>query len=46
VIYQALGQPGALNYGKATAMSTILMAVAGAGLVLIERLRWEGSGEF
>lgn len=46
VIYQALGQPGALNYGKATAMSTILMAVAGAGLILIERLRWEGSGEF
>lgn len=46
VIYQALGQPGLLNYGKATAMSTILMAVAGAGLVLIERLRWEGSGEF
>ena len=46
VIYQALGQPGLLNYGKALAMSTILMAVAGAGLVLIERLRWEGSGEF
>ncbi len=46
VIYQALGQPGALNYGKATAMSTILMAVAGTGLVLIERLRWEGSREF
>ena len=46
VIYQALGQPGALNYGKATAMSTILMAVAGAGLLIIERLRWEGSGEF
>ena len=46
VIYQALGQPGALNYGKATAMSTILMAVAGVGLVLIERLRWDSSGEF
>ncbi len=46
VIYQALGQPGLLNYGKALAMSTILMAVAAAGLLLIERLRWEGSGEF
>ena len=46
VIYQALGQPGLLNYGKALAMSTILMAVAGAGLLVIERLRWEGSGEF
>jgi len=46
VIYRALGQPGLLNYGKALAMSTILMAVAGAGLVIIERLRWEGGGEF
>lgn len=46
VIYQALGQPGLLNYGKALAMSTILMGVAGAGLLVIERLRWEGSGEF
>jgi len=46
VIYQALGQPGLLNYGKALAMSTILMGVAGAGLLVIERLRWDGSEEF
>lgn len=46
VIYQALGQPGLLNYGKALAMSTILMAVAGAGLLVIEQVRWDGSEEF
>ncbi len=46
VIYRALGQPGLLNYGKALAMSTLLMAVATAGIVVIERFRFEGAGEF
>ncbi len=46
VIFRALGQPGLLNYGKALAMSTILMAVSTAGLVLIERFRFEEVGEF
>jgi thiamine transport system permease protein len=46
VIYRALGQPGLLNYGQALAMSTILMIVCGVGLILIERFRLPGSGEF
>ncbi len=42
VIYKALSQPGLLNYGQALAMSTILMAVCTAALVLIERFRLPG----
>ena len=42
VIYKALSQPGLLNYGQALAMSTILMAVCTASLVLIERFRLPG----
>jgi thiamine transport system permease protein len=44
-IYRFLGQPGALNYGQALAMSTILMLVCGLGFVAIERFR-VGNGEF
>ncbi len=33
-IYRLLGQPGALNYGQALAMSTLLMLVCGSGFVL------------
>ncbi len=46
VIYRALGQPGLLNYGKALAMSTILMAVSALGILFIERFRFEELGEF
>lgn len=46
VIFRLLGQPGALNYGQALAMSAILMAVSAVGFVLIERLRTAGVGEF
>jgi thiamine transport system permease protein len=46
VIYRALGEPGLLNYGQALAMSTILMLVSAAGLVVIERFRIGGAGEF
>ncbi len=46
VIYRLLGQPGALNYGQALAMSTLLMLVCAAGFVLIERFRAGGIGEF
>jgi thiamine transport system permease protein len=46
VIYRLLGQPGALNYGQALAMSTLLMIVCAAGFVLIERFRAGGVGEF
>jgi thiamine transport system permease protein len=46
VIYRLLGQPGAVNYGQALAMSSLLMLVSAAGFVLIERLRSFGTGEF
>jgi thiamine transport system permease protein len=45
-IYRFLGQPGALNYGQAMAMSTILMLVTAAGFLLLEKLRLGGIGEF
>lgn len=46
VIYRLLGQPGALNYGQALAMSTLLMLVCAAAFVLIERFRVGQVGEF
>jgi thiamine transport system permease protein len=45
VIYRLLGQPGALNYGQAMAMSALLMAVCAASFIAIERLRTPGVGE-
>jgi len=45
-IYRFLSQPGGLNYGQAMAMATILMGVTGAGILLIERFRLPGAGEF
>jgi thiamine transport system permease protein len=41
-----LGQPGALNYGQALAMSTLLMLVCAIGFLLIERFRAGTLGEF
>ena len=46
VIYRLIGQPGALNYGQALALSTILMVVCAAGILAIERLRVGEVGEF
>jgi thiamine transport system permease protein len=46
VIFRFLGQPGALNYGQALAMSTLLMLVTAVGFVVIERLRYDDIGEF
>ncbi len=46
VIYRLLGQPGALNYGQAIAMSTLLMLICAAAFVLIERFRVGQVGEF
>ncbi len=46
VIFRLLGQPGALNYGQALAMSVILMAVSALGFLMIERFRASGVGEF
>ena len=45
-IYRFLGQPGALNYGQALAMSTLLMLVCAAGFLGIERFRYGEVGEF
>jgi len=45
-IYRLISQPGALNYGQALALSTILMVVSAAGMLLIERLRIADVGEF
>jgi thiamine transport system permease protein len=46
VIYRALGLPGQLNYGQALAMSTILMLVTAAVLLIIERFRLDANEEF
>ncbi|GAB4277567.1 MAG: iron ABC transporter permease [Candidatus Promineifilaceae bacterium] len=45
-IQRYLGQPGALNFGQAMAMSTILMLVCTVGFVAIERFRYADVGEF
>ena len=45
-IYRFLGQPGALNFGQAMALSTILMALTVAVMLVIERLRPAGASEF
>jgi thiamine transport system permease protein len=39
-------QPGGMNYGQAMAMATILMLVCGTGILVIEKLRLPGTGEF
>lgn len=45
-IYRFLSQPGGLNYGQAMAMATVLMTLATAGILLIEKLRLPGAREF
>jgi thiamine transport system permease protein len=42
-IYRFLSQPGAVNYGQAMAMATLLMLLTGLGIFAIERLRPKGS---
>ena len=46
VIFRLLGQPGALNYGQALAMSALLMLVCTVGFLLIERFRVGEAEEF
>ncbi len=46
VVFRLLGQPGAVNYGQALAMSVLLMAVSAASFLLIQRLQTSGVGEF
>ncbi|HSB67676.1 MAG TPA: iron ABC transporter permease [Anaerolineales bacterium] len=45
-IYNLITRPGELNYGQALALSTLLMVVAGAGMMVINRLRIGDVGEF
>jgi thiamine transport system permease protein len=45
-IERFLSQPGGLNYGQAMAMATILMLLTTASILLIEKFRLPGSGEF
>ena len=45
-IYRFLGRPGAVNYGQALAMSTLLMLVCTLGFLAIERFRVGEVGEF
>jgi thiamine transport system permease protein len=46
VIYRLLSRPGALHYGQAMALSTILMVVTLGGMLAIERFRIADIGEF
>jgi thiamine transport system permease protein len=45
-IYRFLAQPGGMNYGQAMAMATVLMVLTTAGILVIERLRVPGTGDF
>jgi thiamine transport system permease protein len=45
-IYRFLSRPGAMNYGQALAMATILMTVCVLGFVSIERIRPPGAQPF
>jgi thiamine transport system permease protein len=45
-IYRLLGRPGAINYGQALALATILMVVCVVGFLAIEQLRIGEMGEF
>lgn len=45
-IYRLMSRPGDNNYGQALALSTILMLVAGVGMLLINRMRIGDIGEF
>jgi len=46
MIYRFISQPGAINYGQALALSTILMLITAAGMLAIERFRFADVGEF
>jgi len=41
-IFNYLSQPGALNYGQAMAMATLLMIVCGVSILIIEKLQTNG----
>ncbi len=45
-IFRFLGQPGASNFGRAMAMSTLLMILTAGAILAIDRLRVGHLGEF
>jgi thiamine transport system permease protein len=45
-IFRLLGQPGALTFGRAMALSVLLMALTGAAVFAIERLRSGEAADF
>ncbi|MFC5721124.1 ABC transporter permease [Streptomyces gamaensis] len=45
-VSRLLGRAGELNYGQAMALSTVLMLVCAAALLVLERVRVDRSGEF
>ena len=45
-IERFLSQPGGLNYGHAMAMASILMLLTLTSILLIEKFRLQGAGEF
>jgi thiamine transport system permease protein len=42
-IFRFIGQPGAINYGQALAMSTLLMLVCALSIIIMERIRIPGT---
>ena len=46
MIYRYLSQPGALNYGQALALSTLLAVITALSMLAIERFRVADVGEF
>lgn len=45
-IFRLISQPGAMNYGQALALSTLLMLITAVGMLSIERFRLADGGEF
>ena len=45
-IYRLISRPGELNYGQALALSTILMFIACAAMLFVDRVRIGEFGEF
>ena len=45
-IFRLLGRPGTLNFGRAMAMSTILMAVTASVILMVDRFRVRDVGDF
>lgn len=45
-IYRLIGQPGAIHYGQALALSTILMLFTALGMLIIEKFRLGEIGDF